>query len=151
MNISFTNRPEYKNILKTHIMNTISLLLEQNEEFQIVCEVENISFNPPLPSDLMKSFNDMVMFVIAGYTFETATIDNDYISFEAGFGADNIGSTLTIPILALKQIMVDEYPVIINSTDYVKEETKEIKSSMEMLMSNPKNRKLLKRNKLNKN
>lgn len=143
---NFTNSPAYQKILHKHLIDTISLLLDQNQEFQIVTEIKNISFNPILPLEIMENFDDMVMFVIGGYTFETAHIDNDTLSFEAGFGNDNFGSNLKIPLLALKQIMVDEYPLIINSADYVKEEPKAVKSSMEALMSNPKNRKLLKKN-----
>ena len=145
MNKNFTNKEDYKDILKSHIIDVISLLLDTNQQFQVVSEVDNIEFTPPLPNDIMESFNDMVMFVIGGYTFETTSIDNDFIYFEAGFGADNFGSKLKIPLLALKQIMVDEYPIVINSSDYKEKESKPMKSSMEALMSNPKNRKLLKK------
>jgi len=143
--MNFTNNPKYKSALNKHLIDVIGLLLNENQEFKIVAQVDNIDFTPPLPNDIMESFNDMVMFVIGGYTFETTSIDNDFIYFEAGFGEDNFGSKLKIPLMALKQIMVDEYPLIINSSDYIEEGSKPIKSSMEALMSNPKNRKLLKK------
>ena len=146
MKIDFINTKEYKQILKENMLNILGLLLDKNQEFNIVCEVKNISFNPTLPQDILDTFNDVVMFVISGYTFNTVTINSNHISFETGFGVDNFGSTLTIPILALKQIMVEDYPILINSSEYITKDNKPIKSSMEALMSNPKNRKLLKKN-----
>ena len=67
---------------------------------------------------------------------------------------ENFGSLVTLPLLAIKQIFVGEYPVTINISEPAElgEEGKssEIDSSksMEALLSNSENKKLLKKKKL---
>ena len=93
----------------------------------------------------------MTLFFLAGYTFETARIEEDCLIFEAGFGSDNFGSVVTVPLLSIMQVIVDETPVLINLARYKKEQKvkKEIndggvKNSMDVFLSNPENKKFLK-------
>jgi hypothetical protein len=73
--------------------------------------------------------------------------------FEAGFGADNFGSIVHVPLLSIVQIIIDEQPIFINLAKYKKQEsteaTKEIdekgvENSMNIFLSNPDNAKFLK-------
>jgi len=87
--------------------------------------------------------------MLANYSFETASIDTEYISFEAGFGAENFAALVHIPLLAVKQLFVEEYPILINVAT-MKEEIKEEEESqpidsMAALLNNPENAKLLKK------
>jgi len=150
MTINLLQTQEYKTLMKSHIFQTIEYLFKKNQEFAVACEIEHISFFPELPHDIHESFKETVLFILSGYTFETAQIDEEYFSFEAGFGSDNFGSTVTVPLLAIKQILLGENPIIFNLSKHEEDKKEDSavpsskKSSMEALLSNPENKKLLK-------
>ena len=72
--------------------------------------------------------------------------------FEAGFGSDNFGSVVSVPLLSIMQIIIDETPVFINLSVYkdeVQEQSREgddkgVKNSMASFLNNPENSKFLK-------
>ena len=142
--------PQYHTLIQKHISEMIEYLFSQNQYFAVACEIKHTTFTPPLPSEIQNSFNQTVLFVLSGYTFESAILNEGFFSFEAGFGADNFGSTVSVPLLAIKQIFVEESPVILNFAEIPKTLSKPTKStisknSMEALLKNPKNKKLLKK------
>ena len=73
--------------------------------------------------------------------------------FEAGFGSENFGSVVTVPLLRIMQIIVDETPVLINlaNSDIIVEIQKEevdeggVENSMASFLNNPENSKFLKK------
>jgi len=72
------------------------------------------------------------------------------MSFEAGFGSDNFGSLVSLPVEAILQIIIEEIPVFINLSTPPKNVAKApkengLRRSMEALMSNPNNQKLIKK------
>ena len=90
------------------------------------------------------------MFFLAGYTFESTQIYNGIISFEAGFGSDNFGSLVSLPVESVLQVIIEEIPVFINLSNPLKKEEPKpkengIKRSMDALMANPQNQKLIKK------
>jgi len=158
MNFHIFEDPEYQDINKQHMINTISFLFDTNQPFDIICEYEHISFNPALPQHLAEQFTQAVLLSLAGYTFESARINNEVLEFEAGFGEEQFGSVVTIPLLAIKQILIEQMPILINlaivqepqqqETTKVPKTTKDkskTKKSMEALLKNPENQKLLKK------
>ncbi len=152
MTINLFQTPEYRELIQTHISQTIGYLFEKNQEFALACEIKYITFTPELPSSIKETFEDTVLFILSGYTFESAQLEEEYFSFEAGFGSDNFGSTVSVPMLAIKQIFVADNPIVINLANPVLEEKvnvskKSSKSSMEALLNNPENKKLLKKKK----
>lgn len=154
MTIDILQTPEYKKIMAEYLSNTIGYLFELNQEFALVCEIEHIRFEPHLPDAILETFNDVVMFIINNYAFESATLGKDYFSFESGFEDQNIGATVHVPLLAIKQIVVNEVPILFNLAEHhtieklhQKEENNSQKNSMEALLNNPKNKKFLKNKK----
>ena len=148
MTINLLQTPEYKKLMQSHIYATIEYLFSKNQEFAVACEINDVQFSPELPKEIQESFQNTVLFVLGGYTFESATIDKEYFTFEAGFGAENFGSTVTVPLLSIKQILVGEHPILFNLAKYEKEKRgTSTKTSMEALLSNPENKKLLKKKK----
>jgi len=157
MTINLFQTPEYRALIKTHIAETISYLFNKDQQFGLVCEVKSIAFNPELPLDIKNTFQENVLFIMSGYTLESAQLEDAYFSFEAGFGSDNFGSTVMVPLLAIKQILVGDNPIVINLANPVIEKSKKekesdlkkasSKSSMEALLNNPENKKLLKKKK----
>lgn len=149
MTINLFQTHEYKQLMQNHIYQTIEYLFKKNQEFALACEIKHITFNPELPRSILDSFDETVLFVLSGYTFESASIDKDYFSFEAGFGEANFGSTVTVPLLCIQQIFVGEHPIVFNVVKYEveKKESTSKTSSMEALLNNPENKRLLKKKK----
>ena len=153
MTINLFQTPQYRQLMEEHMSQTISYLFDKNQEFSIVCEVKHTLFSPELPKALKETFKETVMFIISGYTFESSNLEEEYFSFEAGFGEENFGSTVSVPLLAIAQIFVGDNPIVINHAKpmpTLKEEKEgqgSTKSSMEALLNNPENKKLLKKRK----
>jgi hypothetical protein len=135
---------EYKDVINQSIEDIINIMLDTNQDFLIVCNTSHIDFNPKLPDNIMETFNDSIIFNILGYTFETASIDstNHIFSFSAGFGQENFASTITIPLLGIKQIFVGEEIIFVNFA-----EPKEVieDKSMSALLNNPENVRFIKK------
>lgn len=143
---SFFDSQGYQSVMYRHIHEMVSLLLKEDVEFGIACDTSNISFLPELPSSIRDNFGERIFFILAEYSHESAHIKNNSLLFEAGFGDENFGSIVSIPLLAIQQIMVEDNPILINFSSYEKysEPTKEAPTnSMEALLKNPKNKSLL--------
>jgi hypothetical protein len=139
--------PEYSMIMEDHLRKTISYLFDKNQEFAIACQVKFIDFSPQLPQEIFDTFNETILFILSGYTFQSAKLEQDSLIFEAGFGSENFGSTVSVPLLAIKQLFVGDHPIVLNHIEMKsKMEKSSRKNSMDALMNNPKNKKLLKKN-----
>lgn len=148
MTINLFQTPEYRSLMQDHIEKTIGYLFSKDQEFAIACEVKYVNFEPELPSDIKNTFNDTVLFILSGYTFETAKLEEEVFYFEAGFGDDNFGSTVAVPLLAIKQLIVGDHPIVLNLAQPAEKKETSSKNSMEALLNNPENKKLLKKKKL---
>ncbi len=142
------NDPVFSAEMKRHVRDVLEILLKKGTNFSILTNIAEISFEPTLPEEIRSTFKPITMFVLAGYTFESCIVDEWGISFEAGFGHENYGSLVSVPLLSVLQIIVDETPILINLSvdveDKPKPTSKGIERSMEALLSNPENEKLLK-------
>ena len=146
---------KFVNLMQKHLEETIVLLFEKEQNFGVLCKIEDISFSPELPQEMFAEFRPLTLFFLAGYTFETAKIENNMLIFEAGFGSENFGSVVSVPLLSILQIIVDETPIMINlavskevENSMPKEESVDergVKNSMESFLSNPENQKFLKK------
>ncbi|MDM5272193.1 hypothetical protein PGH07_08370 [Sulfurovum sp. zt1-1] len=148
MTINLFQTPEYRAIMEEHLSKNLTYLFEKDQDFAIVCQIKHVTFTPELPSNIYESFKDTVLFVLSGYTFQSAKVEEGIFSFEAGFGNENFGSTVSMPLLAIKQLFVGDTPVVINHaevTSKVLSKEASTQSSMNVLLSNPKNKKFLKK------
>jgi len=142
----------FATLMQKHIIDVLTHLFDQNQNFGILCKIETLTFDPPLPEDITSEFRPMTLFFLAGYTFESARLEDKYLIFEAGFGPNNLGSVVRVPILGIMQIIIDETPILVNlasaeegkQTQESSNEKSGQKSSMEALLSNPENKKFLK-------
>jgi hypothetical protein len=139
--------------MKRSIQDVIIHFFEKEQNFGILCKIEEVDFNPPLPEHINREFRALTLFFLAGYTFETARIEDEMLIFEAGFGSDNIGSVVSVPLLSIMQIIIDETPIFINLSVYKENEQekeasnvdeKGVKNSMASFLNNPENSKFLK-------
>ena len=148
---SVINDKDFAYLMQKNIQDLVIHLFEKEQNFGILCKIEDVSFDPQLPDSINSEFRALTLFFLAGYTFETARIEEGFLIFEAGFGADNYGSLVSVPLLSIMQIIVDETPILINLANYEKEiEVKKefdkggIENSMASFLSNPENSKFLK-------
>lgn len=141
---------DFNALMKKNCYAILELLLKRGVNFSILTNIADVTFEPILPNHISQNFKPITMFFLAGYTFESTQISDRYISFEAGFGSDNFGSLVSLPIEAILQIIIEEIPVFINLSTPPKSVVKVpkengLKRSMEALMSNPNNQKLIKK------
>jgi hypothetical protein len=133
---------EYKNLVENQIKENVLFLLEKNQEFSITANIEPITFTPELPKVIKEQMHKFSLFNLSNYTYTTVQIDDDYISFEAGFGNENFGSVVKIPLHAIFQIVVDESILYINSVATVEKFNKNLKkNSFNIFKINPNNKK----------
>lgn len=150
---SVINDKNFAYLMQKNIQDLIIHFFEKEQNFGILCKIDDINFNPELPSDINDAFRPLTLFFLAGYTFETARIEEDVLVFEAGFGGDNFGSVVTVPLLSILQVIIDETPVLINlanseiEVEVKKEDTDPngVKNSMASFLNNPENSKFLKK------
>ncbi len=131
-------------ILKNHATDLLLYLFEKNQEFGVLADTASITFDPMLPEDIYSKLPEFTLFVLMNYTYESARIHEGNLIFEAGFGPDNFGSVVTIPIEAILQIIVDETPIFVNLTASVQKQKQQQRDSMEAWLSNPENRRFFK-------
>jgi len=141
---------EYKKMLEGQIFQVIEFLVNKDEEFSITANIKGITFNPEIPKSIEDTFAQFTLFTLSNYTYETIILTENSISFEAGFGSENFGSVVTVPLYAIFQIVIDESILFLNPTAtiekyFVKEEISEnqINRSMNAFTMNNKNKDLL--------
>ncbi len=143
-------------MMKNHLVDILAFLFDKNQNFGILCKIEDVSFNPELPAYMQESLSKLTLFFLAGYTFESAVVEEDYIVFEAGFGSENFGSVVSVPLVSIMQVIVDENPIFINLSELKLEELqqreetveideKSVENSMNVFLSNPENEKFFKK------
>ena len=133
---------EYKNLIENQIKETVFFLLEKNQEFSITANIEPVTFTPELPSVIRNQMHKFSLFILSNYTYTTIQINDEYMTFEAGFGNENFGSVVKIPLYAIFQIVIDESILYINSVATVEKFNKDLKkNSFNIFKSNPNNKK----------
>jgi hypothetical protein len=133
---------EYKKLVELQIKENINFLLNKNQEFSITANIEPATFTPELPKSIKDQMHKFSLFILSNYTYTTVQINDDYISFEAGFGSENFGSVVKIPLHAVFQIIVDESILYINSVATVDKFNKDLKkNSLNVFKNNPNNKK----------
>lgn len=134
-------------LMKMHVYECIDYLLQNNYPFSVMANLDLVKFEPELPSEIKSNFkNPIIIFTLDGYTFQSAKLAQDSLSFEAGFGPNDFASLVKFPLGAVVQILVENSPILINfSIHKSKEQKNETQKSMSIFMSNPKNRELFKR------
>jgi hypothetical protein len=141
---------KYVDVCENSARDLISTLLESNDVFSILVRLEEVEFNPQVPQSIQANFSPLTLFVLAGYTLESAFInEDDLLIFEAGFGADDFGSVVSLPLNAVVQVLIEETPVFINMTTPIKkkkakEKDDGIQASMNVFLNNPENEKHIK-------
>lgn len=144
--------PSFGKLMENHVRDMLIFLFENDQNFGILCKIEAVTFDPELPKHIADEFRSMTLFFLAGYTFESARMDDSVLIFEAGFGQENIGSFVSVPLLSIVQIIIDDTPAFVNLAlphERIQpvniEKNEGIQNSMSTFLSNPENQKFLKK------
>jgi hypothetical protein len=144
---------DFARLMQKNIQDLVIHFFEKEQNFGILCKIEDVEFDPSLPASINAEFRPLTLFFLAGYTFETARIEDDLLMFEAGFGSENFGSMVSVPLESIMQVIIDETPVLINLATYKEElghkefqvDNNGVKNSMASFLSNPENAKFIKK------
>ena len=132
------DKSKFIQIKKEHAKEILYLLFDNKEEFSVVAYLKAISFNPNLPNHIIENFDEAILFILANYTLQSAHIKDDNLIFEAGFGKENFGSEVTIPLSNIIQIIQNNTPLFVNPFANIIN-----KNPKNPFLQNPKNRKFL--------
>lgn len=129
-------------LMKMHVYECIDYLLQNNRPFSVMANSDLVKFEPELPKNISSTFTSpVILFTLDGYTFSSAKLMQDSLSFEAGFGSDDFASLVSFPLGAVVQILVENSPILINFSIYKeKKSSSKTQKSMSIFMSNPKNK-----------
>ncbi|PID47669.1 MAG: hypothetical protein CR967_03335 [Proteobacteria bacterium] len=155
MGDEFLEDSEFVKLMGSHIGDVLGLLLERDEDFFILVNLQGVSFDPELPSEIAKSFEPIISFSISNYAKESAELNGNIFSFETGFGSENIGSVVSVDLGKILQISIKDAVLLVNTSipgededkdeDKMEEDQEEsLNKSMEAMLSNPENKKFLK-------
>lgn len=111
----------YKELTSKQIKELLEFLVDQSKEFSITANLDGVDFNPEIPQSISNNFSQFTLFTLANYTLESLVIEDDYISFEAGFGSENFGSVCSMPYYAIFQISIENSILFINPSATVAE------------------------------
>ncbi|MDN5099675.1 hypothetical protein O8C83_02460 [Aliarcobacter butzleri] len=133
--------PNYKELIEKQIHDIIVFLLDNNQEFSITANITPISFNPALPEEIKSQLHKFSLFVLSNYTYTTIEINEEFLTFEAGFGNENFGSIVKIPLHAIFQIIVEDSILYLNSIATVEKFNRNLeKNSFNIFKNNPNNK-----------
>ena len=140
----------YREMLENQIFEVIEYLINKDEEFSITANIKGVEFNPEVPDSINKSFPKFTLFTLSNYTYESIILTEKSITFEAGFGSENFGSHVTVPLYAIFQIVIEESILFLNPTatvekyfEKVQEDKDQESRSMNAFTMNNKNKDLL--------
>ncbi|AQW83061.1 hypothetical protein [Campylobacter pinnipediorum] len=143
-----SNDESFGLLMKRHIYECLDYLLQNGIDFYIFSDISLIGFAPELPEEIKKTFKaPIVMFVLSGYTFQSAILSKEEISFEAGFGKDNFASVVKVPLNAIVQIGIENQGILTNISNPKKpvSKTDNTQKSLSIFKSNPNNKHIIKK------
>ncbi|WP_233704445.1 hypothetical protein [Helicobacter cynogastricus] len=140
----------YNAMVNQHCLDNLHFLHANRVNFSVFCDLSKVRFEPLLPRDLLEGFGTFVLFVLAGYTFESLKIQHQEISFEAGLG-DDIETTVNIALEGIVQIIIkdknDANVVLFNRSDpkniFADNNEAQIQDSKDAFLADPRNQKVL--------
>ena len=146
MTQSFLSDYDFSELMVFHQRDIIEMLLQKGVFFSILTHIDEITYEPMLPQEIIQDFKPITLFVISEYTFESCSLDEENLYFEAGFGHQNVGSYVTVPLNSIVQIVLEDTPIFINLSlrQVKKEKSTNVKKSTNIFLANPENRDFIK-------
>lgn len=145
-------QPEFSELLSDHCAEMITYLIDEDIEFSILCSLSDVEFRNKLPESIYATLKPLTLFMVAGYSFESARIREDMVlEFEAGFGRENFGTVVEVPLDSILQVLIGDTVVFVNLTATMPKKKKGTinrgseERSFDAIFSNPENENLFKK------
>jgi len=120
---------------ETQCRELLELLLEVQTPFRIIVINKGIEYTPQLPPYIMKNLRDEILiFDLAKYTLSTGQIVGRQLVFEAGFGRENVGAEVSIPLGRISTIYSFEVDASIFINPFSEEEPAETVSNPRLVL-----------------
>lgn len=140
------NDDKFAALMQKHVYECVGYLLENDINFSVMANLSFVGFEPSLPDKITRTFTrPAIVFMLGGYTFESAVLTPKMLTFEAGFGSENFASIVSVPLNAIVQIAVEDNPILVNFAipKIKKPKDKSLQKSISIFKSNPNNNKAL--------
>ena len=112
--IELLENKEYQDLTIKHSKELLRFMQNNHDNFNITANILGIKFQPELPESIFQKFGQFVLFTLSNYTLSSLKIEDNFITFEAGFGAENFGATCKIAIESIFQISVENSILFLN-------------------------------------
>ncbi len=145
--IKILKNPKLVNLQQFQTKEMLKLLYEITDNIDLIVISWFVVYEPELKQSILDKYKQKIKFILTNYTFNSIKFQENHFSFEAGFGAENIGHIVKVPYKAVIQITNNNYIVYINSTSVFLEKTTKI-SSKEIFRQNITNNKFFKEQEL---
>lgn len=139
----FLASKDFADLMRRHVKECLELILSGDEGFEVLANMNLVSFEPPLPEHLELK-NEVALFVLSGYTLESAQLTSDSLVFEAGFGDENYATTVSIRLGGILRISMQKAALLVNFSIPSSDAPSQIEKSTNIFKSNPKNKDLFK-------
>ena len=133
----------YQELIKKQTKETVKYLIDEGLEFAVTANLKGLDFIPELPTSIKSKLANFSLFVLSNYTYSTIILNDDHLTFEAGFGAENFASIVKVPYISIFQIVIDESIISINTlatVDELQEQSSSHSKSMNVFKTNPSNK-----------
>ena len=112
------NLKELKLLKLKSAVQLLTQLLKSQIPFRIVVINEGVKYTPSLPSTIGKELEkrEIVVFELVNYTLASGEVEGKTLRFEAGFGPQNVGAVVEVPIWRITTIVLlsPELPLFVN-------------------------------------
>jgi hypothetical protein len=109
---------EIKKLLLKHSIQIVRELLEKGIPFRVVAINKGINYTPPLPSPIGEELQkrEIIVFDLVNYTLASGEVIDSTLRFEAGFGPQNVGAVVEIPLWRVTTVVLlsPELPLFVN-------------------------------------
>lgn len=97
---------ELKILKLNHGKEILRILTSSQIPFRVVSINKGISYNPSLPPEISSQLDqqEVLIFEFANYTLQNAHLEGESLVFETGFGPQNFGAVVTIPVWRIATI-----------------------------------------------
>ena len=131
---------QYAKLCHEHVKKTIKFLQKESCVFDIIVDVDNLTFTPQIPAKIYDiHMQKTIRLSIEGYTFYELVLKEEDFSFLALFGEVDFETEISLSYLAVKAIFVEQNLILVNISDMQHlQESKEqaIARSREALLKN---------------
>lgn len=141
----FLKSKDFSGLMLRNCYEILVLLTSKSQAFHIICDARFVSYSPILPEGYVDTHLSYIVFYISDESVGSFYFDENKLSFEACFGADNFVSLVTVNLKGVSKIQIQRDIIFVNSAFYEQDEQDLLQESSNAFINNPKNKDIFKR------